>query len=375
MKNKIGIILLILVILNFLSLGCGINKIKVGVILSFVGENKEGSEYALKGFKLATKMYNEKNKLLGKTIELIVRDDKDRTDLAFDLTQKLIKDQKIDALIGGYTSKVSLVIAPLTVQNKIPFISPTASNINVTNQGENVFRCIFTDPFQGKVLAQFGRNNLKGKRAAIFYNKTLEYSIGLADVFKTEFEKLGGEIVYNYSYKQNDKDFILYLKKIKDSEAEILFIPEYDTQIIKTILIQAKSLDLKINYLGSDGWDYLAKSISKSTLLGQAFYTTSFSLADDSAIAKEFISRFQSEYNLLPQPDSALAYDTANILFAAIKRAGTLEKKKLVKEIKNTKLNGVTGYLEYDSHGNPLKSATIIKISNGQVKYFTKVQP
>ncbi len=104
-----------------------------------------------------------------------------------------------------------------------PLVSPASTNPDVTKVGDYIFRVCFIDPFQGLVGAKFARENLKIKKAAVLRDVKNDYSVGLADVFVTEFKKMGGEIVGDVSYQSGDIDFKaqLYLHATPTGETYI----------------------------------------------------------------------------------------------------------------------------------------------------------
>lgn len=67
-------------------------------------------------------------------------------------------------------------------------ITPTGTQVNITEGKDNIFRTCFTDPYQGKLLAKFASENQKAKKVAILRNTSSDYSNGIADEFKKEAE-------------------------------------------------------------------------------------------------------------------------------------------------------------------------------------------
>src|SRR3989442_902307 len=84
------------------------------------------------------------------------------------------------------------------------FASPT--NPRVTEMGDYIFRVCFTDPFQGRLLAEFARKTLKAQQVAILRDVAAPYSVGLAKFFKEPFLAAGGTVVMEKSFSSGDKD-------------------------------------------------------------------------------------------------------------------------------------------------------------------------
>lgn len=70
-------------------------------------------------------------------------------------------------------------------------ITPTGTQINITDAGPNVFRVCFTDPYQGSTLAKFAKDKLNAKTAAVMVNTSSDYSDGIANAFIEQAKKEG----------------------------------------------------------------------------------------------------------------------------------------------------------------------------------------
>ena len=97
---------------------------------------------------------------------------------------KLIRQDKVVALMGEIASSNSLAAAPAAQAAKIPMISPGSTNPKVTAGGDYIFRVCFIDPYQGAVMARFAFNDLRLRRVAILIDQGSAYSTGLAAAFR-----------------------------------------------------------------------------------------------------------------------------------------------------------------------------------------------
>src|SRR5207342_2090307 len=113
---------------------------------------------------------------------------------------KLISRDGVVAVLGEVASGRSLEAAPICQQASIPMISPSSTNPKVTETGDYIFRVCFTDPVQGRLLAQFAKNTLKAQKVAIFSDVAAPYSVGLAQFFREPFIAGGGQIVSEQKY-------------------------------------------------------------------------------------------------------------------------------------------------------------------------------
>lgn len=327
------------------------------------------------GSKLAFDEINKNGGILGKQVEYIVLDEKGDSTEAVTAYNKLV-DEGIVALVGDITSKPSLAVAEVAAQDNMPMITPTGTQFNITEAGPNVFRVCFTDPYQGVVLANFAKNNLGAKTAAIVVNNSSDYSDGVAKAFVEQAEKLGLTVVAKEGYSDGDKDFRAQLTKIAPTNPDVLVVPDYYEQA-GLIATQAREVGIKSTFIGPDGWDGVSKTLDSSAYgaIENAYFTNHYSLQDQSDKVQNFLKAYRAAYNEDPSAFSALSYDAAYMFKAAIEKAGTTDKQAVVDALKSLDYTGVTGHLTFDEKNNPVKAVTVLKIVNGEYTFDSVVEP
>lgn len=357
----------------------GAETIKVGLVAPLTGPIATFGQSVDKGVRMAVDEINAKGGLLGMKIELIVEDNQAKAEESANIVRKFIEQDKVVAIIGPVISSNTLAAAPIAQQSKVPLISPTATNPKVTQVGNYIFRACFIDDFQGMVMARFARSGL-GKRAetaAILFEKTSDYSIGLAKYFKEEFTRLGGKIVAEESFSSGDQDFSAQLTKIKGKKPDVLYVPSYyDTAGL--IIKQARELGINVPILGGDGFDspQLVELAGKENLKN-CYFSGHFFSGSSAPQVKTFVANYKKRYNIVPDMLAALGYDAVYMLADAIKRAGKVDRDAIRAALAATKnLKLVTGTINLDENRNPIKSAVIVGFdANGNQVYKTTVNP
>jgi branched-chain amino acid transport system substrate-binding protein len=212
-------------------------------------------------------------------------------------------------------------------------------------------------------MAKFARNTLKAKTAAIFTDNGSDYAVGLGKYFGETFKKLGGEIVSEQSYGQNDIDFKAQLTGFKDKNPDVLFVPGYYTQVGQ-IAQQAKDLGLTSIVLGGDGWDSpkLAE-IGGDAIVG-AYFSNHYHAKETRPEVQKFVDAYKKEYGVIPNGLSALGYDAAKLTFDAITRAKSLSGSDVRDAITASKeFPGVTGKITINKERNADKSAVVLQVT------------
>ena len=279
------------------------------------------------------------------------------------------------ALIGENSSNQSLAAAPIAQANGVPMISPSSTNPAVTEKGEYIFRVCFTDPYQGKALAAFVRNELKLDTAAILVDRKNDYSVGLAGVFRKEFESAGGKIVGEQSYSGGDTEFRPQLTTIRAASPQALFIPGFYTEVGQ-IAIQVRDLGMNMPLVGGDGWDSPAVIQIGGKAVEGSYFSDHYFVGDTRPVVQTFVAEYRKRYNRNPEANAALGYDALKIFAQAMGRAGSTDRKAIRDQIAATKdYQGVSGTISMGADRNPVKPVAMIKIENGQMNFAGWITP
>jgi len=199
--------------------------IRIGSFLSLTGETASYGISSLNALKLATEEINAAGGIDGKQIELLVEDDHSKTQEVVALVNKLISQNKVHALLSESISTRALVAAPIAQANKVVMVSPAAIKPEITMQGDYIFRACFISPAEGAAIARFALNKLKAKRAAIILDEKNDYAMVLANFFRDQFTKLGGEVVVQENYAASDTDLSKQMMAIKGAKPRSDFRP------------------------------------------------------------------------------------------------------------------------------------------------------
>src|SRR5688572_11697449 len=166
-------------------------RIRIGEYASLTGKEATFGVSSHEGTLLAIEEINKAGGVLSKQLDLLTEDTQSKAGEPATVVNKLIARDGVVAVLGEVASSRSLEAAPICQQNKVPMVSPSSTNPQVTEMGDYIFRVCFIDPFQGTVMANFATKTLKAKKVAIFTDVKSDYSKGLAEFFKAQFVKNG----------------------------------------------------------------------------------------------------------------------------------------------------------------------------------------
>jgi len=389
-EMKKGSMIVGLLILTSLLLaacgGGGADTIKVGVVAELTGDIPAVGASCKNAADLAVKEINDAGGLDvgGKKyqIELFVEDNAGKADQSASATQKLITQQNVVAIIGPNASRYAIPASEVAESSKVVLISPWSTNPKTTLVGDTgaskkyVFRAAFIDPFQGRVVAKFAMENLGAKNAAVLYDVASDYNKGIAEFFKQTFEEIGGTVVAFETYTTGDKDFSAQLTKIKDTNPDVIFLPNYYSEVPLQIQ-QAHRLGITTPFLGSDSWG----SAELITLCGADcegyYYSTHYAPDAATAVATKFINAYKTTYGVVPDDVAALTYDSFGLLWQSLQAAGKVDRQAVRDALaKIPKYEGVTGTMTFqEGSGDPIKSAVILQIKDGKFVWFANANP
>jgi branched-chain amino acid transport system substrate-binding protein len=318
-------------------------EILIGATLPLTGAEARAGGFYKEGYDLAFEEVTQQGGLeVGgkkRPIKLLTYDDTSTQATAVSLADKLINSDKVDFLLGTYST--ALVEAQTTVaeQNKMPYVNGGGAASEIYKRGyQYIFGILSPVELLGTTLMSWVDEQQKaGKlprpaKIALLGENTAhgkDFRKGVSD-FAT---KSGGgyEIVVNESFELNGKDYSPLLGKVKAAGADLFLadahLPDYITlhrQYLdaglchKVVSYGARGSEKDaINALGRENVNYVLSGVWWSP-----------QLADSLPLAKKFVEAFKAKYSgRTPEWYQALGYETARVLFVAIQQAGSTDRE------------------------------------------------
>lgn len=366
--------------------GGGGETIKVGGIGELTGDIPAVGASFKNAAEMAVAKVNEGGGLdvCGKKypVEFVLEDNAGKADQSASAAQKLINQDNVVAIIGPNASRYAIPASEIAESSKVVLISPWSTNPKTTineKTGEPkqfVFRAAFIDPFQGRVVAKFAKENLKAAKAAVLYDVASDYNKGIAEYFKETFEQGGGQVVAFETYTTGDKDFTAQLTKIKDAAPDVIFLPNYYSEVPLQIQ-QAHRLGITVPFLGSDSWGSAELVKLCGTECESYYFSTHYAADNATPVAKNFIDAYKAKYGTTPDDVAALTYDSFGLLWTAIQAACKTDRQSVRDALaKIPEYAGVTGVMKFqEGSGDPVKSAVILQIKGENFVFFANANP
>jgi len=352
------------------------DTIKVGLILPM-----ELKICTLYGAKLAMVQINQEGGVNESPIELVIKDNKNDEVLSAQLAEELITQDGVVAIVGPSFSRSALKVAPVAQRYGVPMVATTATNPGVTAPGEFVFLAAFADTFQGEVMAQFAREKLRAQTAALLIHQGDAYVEGLSQIFDGNFTSLGGRIVARESYSEGDTDFTPQLTRIAAEAPDVIFMPGFVPEVPLAIkqartIPQKNASGIAATFLGGDGWDDPNLAPMGGKAIDGSYFSNLFSPETQDEDGRDFVKAYRSMFGIVPDSAAALGYDALKLVATAMRRVDSVEPMAVRNELAATRgYKGATTLLNYDENRHPKKSAVILRIQNGRVRFHLQVEP
>ncbi len=304
-------------------------------------------------------------------IELINEDDEHNVEKVINAYNAAL-DAGAQMILGSTTSKPCEAAGAKGYEDRVFFLTPSASSVNVIEDKDNVFQVCFTDPNQGSASAEYIAEHKLGTKIAVIFNNADVYSTGIRDTFVQKCPELGLEIVSEETFTDETTDFTVQVGKAQEAGAEIVFLPMYYTPA-SLILKTAAAKNYKPIFFGVDGMDGIldVEGFDKSLAEGVMLLTPFVATSEDEKV-KSFVAAYQAKFNETPIQFAADAYDGIYILAAAAEKAGITAEMTaeeacdlLIAAILDLSYEGITGSMTWDESGAVTKTPMAATIVNG----------
>jgi branched-chain amino acid transport system substrate-binding protein len=308
---------------------------------------------------------------LGQPVNLIVLDNMS-TPIGSSLAANQAAAAGVRFIVGAAWSSHSLSIAKVAQSNRIPMISNYSTTPKLTRIGDYIFRICFTDDFQGHIMAEFARYELKARTAMVFVDLTSDYSLQLSSIFRQRFESIGGSVVAEIEYKARQKSYDSQIRQASEHTADVVFITGHDESGV--IANHLQMAGVKAVFIGGDGWSDRSFFNFGGNQLKKAYFCSHWSPSSDNALSREFVRRNKDTKDF--DVGSALAYDAVMIAKTAIENAQSSDHEDIKAALADIRdYRGVTGSISFDENGDPMKCAVIMEIEDGNARYLKTLCP
>ncbi|HYR40649.1 MAG TPA: amino acid ABC transporter substrate-binding protein [Methylomirabilota bacterium] len=324
--------------------------IKIGASLSLTGTYAKPGTYQKEGYEICADELNAKGGLLGRKVEFVMYDDQSSTQTAQRLYEKLITEDKVEAVMGPYSSAITESVAGISEKYKKVMVSPLAATTSIFRQGrKHIFMVISPAEFYLEGLVDMGAK--RGLKTIAIVNEDTLFP--KATVVGTEelAKKRGLQVVLREAYPKGNTDFSALLVKIKAVNPDIIAAATYFDDAV-AITRQMKELNVNPKMFGVTVGGDIPEFY---TLLKQNAEYVYGSTQWDEVLPypgqKEFLSAYQKKFKHEPSYHAAAGYAGCLLYAEGVKRAKSLDADLVRAELLKLKIRTAFGDYAVDQDG------------------------
>jgi branched-chain amino acid transport system substrate-binding protein len=325
--------------------------IKVGVVLPLSGAQQKFGEIENNSFRMGVEEINAAGGVNGRPIELLIEDDKSKIDIGRSAAEKLILQDKVIALTGGYSSDVTFAMAAVAQYRKMPFLITTGAADEITELGADyVFRLNQPVSEYARALTEFLQHVVKPKSVVILYEKSLFGQSGSKEFAEQAFE-LEWKILMNEGYEAGTVDFKALLTKAKSAKPDVVYMIAYVKEAA-LLVQQSKELGFKPKVFAGAAAGFTLPEFRK--LAGDAAENVySATLWTPQVLypgAREYYTNYLQKFGSETEYHGAEAYASIYVVADALRRAKELTPKGVRDALAKTSMMTAFGPVKFTSY-------------------------
>ncbi len=343
--------------------GGGGEPIKIGASLPLTGEFSEPGKAAKEGYEVWQSMVNDAGGLLGRQVELVIKDDASNQNTVVSDYNALISGDKVDLLLGTFSSLLNLPASAVAERNKMLYVEPAGGNPDIFNRG---FKTVFfaqqaTADHQGDVWANYIAALPEGQRPKTAAYPTLDdpFTTPTSEGIEAILKEAGIETVYRETYTADTTNFDSIANAVKSKNPDLVVAgTQFEDGI--GVMRALRKVDFTPKWLYQTNapsfGDQYAEGIGAENTEG-VFYAVSHSQEAETPGNPEFVAKYQEMFGGETVPeDAADAYAAGEVLKATVEANKTIERAdqlKLADWLRQNEVETILGPLSWNENGSP----------------------
>jgi len=328
--------------------------IRIGASLSLTGTYAKLGRNQHEGYKLCEKDLNAKGGLLGRKIEFVVYDDQSTPATAVRLYEKLITEDKVEGVMGPYSSPVTEASVNVTEKYKKVMVAPLAATTSIFKRPPDkkrhyVFMVI--SPAEVYLEGLIDTAAKRGLKTVAVVNEDTLFSKAAASGAVELAKKRGMQVIFQEAYPKGNTDFSALLTKVKSLNPDVIAAATYFDDAV-ALTRQMRELDVNPKAYGvTVGGDLPEFYDTLKTNADFIYGATQWEHVLPYPGNTEFFEAYRKEFGHEPSYHSAAGYAGCLIYTEAVKRAGSLDADRVREQLFKLEMRTVFGEYKVDQDG------------------------
>jgi branched-chain amino acid transport system substrate-binding protein len=348
--------------------------IVIGTSLPLSGEFSQPGGEARRGYEIWRDMVNAKGGILGRQVQLKIMDDASSQDTVVSDYTKLITQDKVDLVLGTFSSLLNNPASAVAEKNNMLFVEPAGGAPEMFTRG---FKKLFfaqqaTAPHQADVFVNWVKNLPADQRpkTAAYATQDDPFTKPVIDSMRKQLEALGAKTVYSSVYPAKTTNFQTVASRIASKK------PDFVAQgaVFEDGIGLVRSFQ-QINFSPKILFQTSAPSNSKQYSDGVGvkntegvFYTVSWNEKAKTPLNPEFVAEYKKRFNASPAEDAADAFAASQVVQAAVQAVGAIDQDKLADWLHANQVQTILGPLRWSATGEPQSTFLLGQWQNGTVE-------
>ncbi len=325
--------------------------IKIGASMSVTGTYAKPGTYQKQGYDVCIDELNAKGGILGRKVELVIYDDQSNPATAVRLYEKLITEDKVDAVMGPYSSAVSEAVANVTEKYKKVMVAPLAATTSIFKKGRKYIFMVIT-PAENYLDGLIDMAAKRGLKTVAIINEDTLFPKASAAGTAEAAKKKGMQVVLQEAYPKGNTDFSALLVKIKAANPDVIAAGTYFddavaiTRQMKELNVNPKMFGLTVGGDLPEFYDLLKQNAEY--IYGSTQWDESLPYPGQ----KEFLAAYKAKFKgQEPSYHTAAGYAGCLIYAEAVKKAGTLDADKVRDQLLKMEIRTAFGDYKVEPDG------------------------
>ena len=356
------------------SKNSGGGTLKIGASLPLTGEFSEPGKAAQQGYKVWEAITNAKGGLLGRKVQMVIKDDASNQNTIVADYNALISKDKVDLLLGTFSSLLNLPASAVAERNRKLFVEPAGGAPDLFSRG---FKYLFfaqqaTADHQGDVWANYIASLPADQRPKTAAYPTLDdpFAQPTSKGIEAILSKAGIKTVYRETYTIDNANYDSIASSIKSKGADLVVNGatfEDGVGVIRSLLKVGYKPKWLYQTTAPSLGDQYAKAIGKENTEG-VFYAVSHSAEAKTPGNDAFVAKYKEMFGGTEVPeDAADAYATAEVMQAAVEGVGSInDQLKLADWLRSNSVDTILGTLSWNQDGSPKGQFLVGQWQNGK---------
>ena len=346
--------------------------IVIGASLPLTGDFAQPGGAAKRGYEVWLEMVNARGGILGRPVKLTILDDASSQDTVVSDYNRLITRDKVDLLLGTFSSLLNLPASAVAERNRMLYVEPAGGAPALF---ERKFRYLFfaqqaTAPHQADVFVDWVKSLPADQRpkTAAYPTQDDPFTRPVIETMRKALESAGVKTVYSTVYPPETANFDTIANTIKARNPDLLAqgaVFEDGVGLIRSVIKVGYSPKLLFQTSAPSNSDQYAKGIGEANTEG-VFYTVSWSPEAKYPLNQEFVQKYREKFNRLPEEDAADAFAAAQVLQAAAAAVGEIDQDKMADWLHANQVDTILGPLRWDATGAPQSDSLLAQWQNGK---------